>query len=82
MRRLIAILLGRLRLSVRDCIELYEEVAQEIFGVEQSITASTRFSSKVFRSVLQRRIRNILNIKHDETYLQDPEVSKGGGCPM
>jgi len=79
---LIAILLGRLRLSVHDCIKLYEEVAEDIFGVEQPITATTRFSSKRFKDVLQKRIRGILNVKHDETFLQDPKVAIGKGCPM
>jgi hypothetical protein len=33
--RLIAILLGRLKLSVSQYIKLYEDVAQEIFGQEE-----------------------------------------------
>jgi hypothetical protein len=75
-------LLGRLRLSVYDCIKLYEEVGQDIFGVEQSITASTRFSSKRFKNVLQKRIEDILNVSHEDIYLQDPEIANGNGCPM
>ncbi|KAG4429784.1 hypothetical protein IFR05_014734 [Cadophora sp. M221] len=76
---LIVILLGRLKLSVKQCIELYEDVAKEIFGSEQALTSSTRFSSARFKEVLQSRIRRILNVEHDEIFLRDPDVIQGSG---
>lgn len=78
--RLIAILLGRLRMSVSDCIELYKKFGQEIFEKELGWTTSTRFSSAVLQSVLEKIITN--HIGHEEVFLRDPMVANGGGCPV
>ncbi|MCJ1269967.1 hypothetical protein MMC22_009860 [Lobaria immixta] len=77
---LIAILLGRLRMSVSDCIDLYKKFGQEIFEKELGWTTSTRFSSAVLQSVLEKIITN--HIGHEEAFLRDPMVADGGGCPV
>ncbi|KAH7355350.1 acyl transferase/acyl hydrolase/lysophospholipase [Rhexocercosporidium sp. MPI-PUGE-AT-0058] len=74
---LIAILLGRLRMSVAECINLYEDVAQRIFGEEQALTSATRFSSSNFRQVLQETAlkltycRFVVTIERD--HVADPD---------
>lgn len=61
---IIAILLGRLRLDVRDCIAIYSKLAGQIFKKDRSIkiagaklpTGSTRFSG----AVLEKAIKDAL----------------------
>ncbi|KAF2402280.1 FabD/lysophospholipase-like protein [Trichodelitschia bisporula] len=68
---IIAVLLGRLQLDVRKCIEIYTKLAEQIFKRDRSITVggmklptgSTRFSG----AVLEKAIKDALKeLGHDE----------------
>ena len=62
---IIAILLGRLRLDVRRCIEIYSELSQEIFRNDRSLrisrfklpTGPTRFSGQVLEKSIKEFLR-------------------------
>ncbi|KAF8532066.1 acyl transferase/acyl hydrolase/lysophospholipase, partial [Trichophaea hybrida] len=59
---IIAILLGRLRLSVDECIKLYESMGSEIFRKTKNFQTGTMFSASrlehVFHRIVSERTRN------------------------
>lgn len=82
MQRLIALLLGRLKLSGDDCITVYEDILKEVFRDEQTAPLSSRFSAKIFEETLRAKFRKVLGINHDEVFLHDPDIMDGDGCPV
>lgn len=52
-------MLGRLRMPIKKCIELYKELGREIFGEKQGIGHEERFDEKRLERVLQKAIRQI-----------------------
>jgi len=52
--RIIAILLGRLRFSVDECIELYKNLGGEIFGHAKALNTGTMFSASKLEQVMRR----------------------------
>ncbi|KAK0660303.1 Patatin-like protein 5 [Lasiodiplodia hormozganensis] len=75
---IIAVLLGRLRLDVKQCIRIYTKLAEEIFKKDRSITvlgvklptSSTRFSGAVLEAAIKRALVE-LGYSEDEPMWDD-----------
>ena len=62
---LIATLLGRLRLTVPQCLEIYREVGNDLFGTKRSVVP---FATKYDHRPLEEAVKNIIKkhcIQHD-----------------
>ena len=60
--RLIAIMLGRLRMSVEDCIIEYENLARKIFE---------RYSNSIINGAVQLKRVKFTGARHDSSILED-----------
>ncbi|KAI9708449.1 MAG: hypothetical protein M1820_003910 [Bogoriella megaspora] len=63
---LIATLLGRLRLTVPQCLEAYREVGDDLFGTKRS---TVPFATKYDHKPLERAVKDIVKkycLRHDE----------------
>ncbi|KAK5202855.1 hypothetical protein LTR47_011349 [Exophiala xenobiotica] len=76
---LIAVMLGRLHMTIDDCIVAYEEVGKRIFGKQPSGGSMGKFfkgvTSSAFYDIgnLQEEVRKVLdqkNIQRDEAFLE------------
>jgi hypothetical protein len=60
--RIIALMLGRLRMTVSECIDLYLDMSQRVFGQPQNFTHREKFDPKaleeVVKTVVQRKTGN------------------------
>ncbi|KAA8909949.1 acyl transferase/acyl hydrolase/lysophospholipase [Sphaerosporella brunnea] len=75
---IIAILLGRLCLSIDECIDLYENLGGEIFGKAKSLHTGTMFSS----SKLEETIRRIVDERTGVGSALLQQYSGGQLCPV
>ena len=76
-----AIMLGRLRMSVDDCIKVYTEMSDSIFtkqkhrvNIKGDIQA--RFDTAALESAVKRAIRNASFKDNDLLYNSDPAQCK------
>ncbi|KAI9686759.1 MAG: hypothetical protein M1822_002818 [Bathelium mastoideum] len=66
---IIAIMVGRLRMSVSDCIKVYLEMSREVFGKPQNVIPRERFSPEVLEDVIKRIVQ--AKIGHENAPLMD-----------
>ena len=78
-----AIMLGRLRMSVDDCIKVYAEMSDKIFTKQKhritiNGTVQARFDTAALESAVKNAIRNAhLNLTEDDLlYDSDPAQCK------
>jgi len=61
MGSLIAIMLGRLKMSVKDCIKEYEKLSQDVFGTSRSsISWTGQVQGKYKSEALERAIKGVI----------------------
>ncbi|KAF8535216.1 acyl transferase/acyl hydrolase/lysophospholipase [Trichophaea hybrida] len=78
---IIAILLGRFRMSVDECINLYERLGSEIFGNPKRFQKGTKYSASKLEDVMGRVVtERIRNNSHDSGLLQYNSQQKA--CPV
>jgi patatin-like phospholipase/acyl hydrolase len=75
---LIAILLGRLGLSVEECIQEYESLAIKVFGKGKRRQAGTAFSATTLKDVIRGLIKQ--KAGYNEVLLSGPQGP--ASCPM
>jgi hypothetical protein len=76
--RIIAILLGRLHLSVDECIELYKNLGGEIFGKAKPLNTGTMFSASKLEQVIRRIVAERTGL--ESQLLQ--EYYEAQSCPV
>jgi hypothetical protein len=80
--RLIAIMLGRLRMTIQECIKTFFEVAKKTFsgdGLSKAwnlVTGGVRYNEKAFENALKAMVKDKLG---DEN---SPLRSPGSGCKV
>lgn len=67
-------MLGRLQISVRDCITTYLEMSKEVFGAPQNITRRERFSPEALESVIRTVVQKTTG--QEEAPLMDRDTCK------
>ncbi|KAG8813503.1 hypothetical protein FRC17_001547 [Serendipita sp. 399] len=77
---IIAILLGRLRLSVEKCLEMYASLSKEVFGYERWGWGfvQDKFDHKILERVIQKElgdIESLVKIANGETTAEESEVT-------
>jgi hypothetical protein len=73
-RRIIAIMLGRLRMSVSECIKAYLEMSENVFGQPQNLTHREKFNP----DALEKAIKVVVKEKtgDNDAVLLDPSCCK------
>jgi hypothetical protein len=78
---LLAIMLGRLRLSIEECINEYENLGKLVFGRPNQLASRNKYSAENFASIIKgllKRKRNSPNL-----FIQDNHFSEGlEGCKV
>ncbi|PVG01893.1 FabD/lysophospholipase-like protein [Serendipita vermifera] len=81
---IIAILLGRLRLRVSECLKLYERLSKDIFGNEQSWSLGgvfrSRYDSKVLAAVVKDTVQKNETRGDPEAFLRDTNSDNSKPC--
>jgi len=72
--RIIALMLGRLRMSTNECIDAYLEMSKTVFGQTQGFTHREKFSPEA----LEQAIQDIVKRKtgDENAFLMDPACCK------
>ncbi|CAG8610443.1 12249_t:CDS:2, partial [Acaulospora colombiana] len=81
---IIAILLGRLRLPVSRCLQLYEQLSKDIFGNEQSWSLRgilrSRYDSKVLEAVVKVTVQKYETHGDPEAFLRGTNLNNQKPC--
>ncbi len=75
--RLISLLLGRLRFSASDALDLYGELAKEVFGQKRCYLRDGTFDPKHLEQAVKRCIIKALGSGHEEDTMLDPKSGQG-----
>jgi hypothetical protein len=72
--RIIALMIGRLRMSTNECIDAYLKISKTVFGQPQGFTHREKFSPEA----LKQAIKNIVKRKTGDknAFLMDPACCK------
>lgn len=69
---LIATMLGRLRMSVPQCLEIYRQVGNDLFGHKRSVLPlTTKYHHKPLEKAVQRIVKNYCKVHGDACDGQD-----------
>jgi hypothetical protein len=79
---LLALMLGRLRMSIKECLKAYEELAKEIFtyGFVRRFGRWIRIGRQFRGAKLEARVRRIVKgvLGDEDALLYDPDSMVGG----
>ena len=65
-------MLGRSRMSIRDCIQIYEKLGEDIFGDRSRWDREFKFSAERLGDAIKRVVRE--RTGDEDTLLLDPEA--------
>ena len=71
---IIALMLGRLRMSASECIDAYLEMSQRVFGQSQGLTHREKFSAEALEQAVKEII--IRKTGDENAPLRDPASCK------
>jgi hypothetical protein len=75
--RLISLLLGRLRFSASDALDLYGELAKEVFGQKKRYLRDSTFDPSYLEQAVKHCITKALGEGHEEDTMLDPKDGQG-----
>jgi hypothetical protein len=75
--RLISLLLGRLGLSASDALDLYGELAKDVFGQKKRYLREGAFDPSHLEQAVKRCITKALGNGHEEDTMLDPKDGQG-----
>jgi hypothetical protein len=71
------LLLGRLRFSASDALDLYGELAKEVFGQKRRYLRDGTFDPRDLEKAVKRCITKGLGSGHEEDTMLDPKGGQG-----
>lgn len=71
---IIALMLGRLRMSVTECIAAYVVMSEKVFGQPQNFTQREKFDPQALEEAIKTIVRE--KIGDQDALLQDPMGGK------
>jgi hypothetical protein len=72
---LIALLLGRLKLSAQDAIDVYLELSESVFSVRQTLFYDSIFKSCRLLEAIQQQVKKVLGLDKADAQMID-EMNK------
>ena len=74
--RIIAIMLGRLRMSIKDCIDTYRNLGSEVFGKKQPFhfLGQNKYDCTKLERIIQGVIKRNSGNTADDPLIADPSV--------
>lgn len=70
--RIIALMLGRLRMSVQECVLQYSKLGEDVFSVKRGFPRSAMFDEQRLESAVKRVIVSKLGEGQENAPLLDP----------
>ena len=74
---MISLLLGRLRLSASDALDLYSELAKKVFGQKRRYLRDGTFDPDHLEQAVKHCITKALGDGHEEDTMLDPKDGQG-----
>jgi hypothetical protein len=71
------LLLGRLRFSASDALDLYGELAKEVFGQKKRYLRDGTFDPSYLEQAVKRCITKALGEGHEDDTMLDPKDGQG-----
>ena len=71
---IIALMLGRLRMSVSECITAYISMSEKVFGQPQNFTHREKFDPQALEEAIKTIVRR--KVGNQDALLQDPTGCK------